>query len=296
MLAIKSLKDREEVLALVDSNDIEALERRLEQSIYSTIHYRGSYEDRIILKHAVTTGKSATVRVLTRKIAPGNDIMCLAIEDSGKEVIEALMNATGSAYAYADEDIRLSILRALERERIEEAKMVVDNYRVRFGYRDIRHLSMSSTLDIVSYAVSISSSIEHTLREMIRNKEYRGSIAIVESLLLNGTKMDTITGMMGRCDLDPVMVKYYLGLLFSFGSESAGKLDTILEEVSSITAAHLLVEKGAKLPRGKPYHCRPGGELERYYMDMELIKDDTPNSEITLSLGSTLSALVSKYL
>lgn len=32
---------------------------------------------RIILKHTVTTGKSATVRVLTRKIAPRKDIMCL---------------------------------------------------------------------------------------------------------------------------------------------------------------------------------------------------------------------------
>lgn len=294
MLEIKSLKDREEVLALVDSNDIEALERRLERSIPTTTHYRGSYEDRIILKHAVTTGKSAIVRALTRKIAPGKDIMCLAIEDSDKEVIEALMDATGTMYA--DEDIRLSILRALEKKRIEEAKMVVNNYRVRFGYRDIHHLSMSSTLDIVSYAVSMSSNIEHILRGMIRSKEYRGSIAVIESLLLNGTKMDTITGMMDRCDLDPVMVKYYLGLLVSSGSEGVGKLDTILEEVSSITAAHLLVEKGAKLPGGKPYHCCPGGELERYYMDMELIDDDTSTSEITLSLGSTLSALVSRYL
>jgi hypothetical protein len=33
---------------------------------------------RIILKHAVTTGKSVRVRVLTRKIPPGKDIMCLA--------------------------------------------------------------------------------------------------------------------------------------------------------------------------------------------------------------------------
>jgi hypothetical protein len=54
------------------------------------------------------------------------------LEESDKEVIEALMDATG--IVYADEDIRLSILRALEKKRIEEVKMVVNNYRVRFGY------------------------------------------------------------------------------------------------------------------------------------------------------------------
>lgn len=54
------------------------------------------------------------------------------LEESDKEVIEALMDATG--IVYADEGIRLSILRALEKKRIEEVKMVMNNYRVRFGY------------------------------------------------------------------------------------------------------------------------------------------------------------------
>lgn len=291
MLQISSLKQRREVLASIDSNDTKAIEKILrDPKYYKEYNYseyygdnepvtysHGTHEDREILRYAILNDKPEIVAVLTKYIYPDEDALSLAVENASIEMLTVLLRKT-EALSFPN----VAVLRALEKGRLEEAKVIMKTFRVCFDSDDLIDIASNSSFESVVYALPMVARISSVLVE-IGAKNYRGFIFIIAAALQNGIDLNTLT-LPFR--IHPTAVKYYAKV---GPDEHLRRLLSCMYKPTDLPAARVLIEKGFKPT------LHSDSILTEYYIDMGVLEGSYPRPTLE-KVDSIAYELIDRYL
>lgn len=281
------------MLASIDSNDTKAIEEILhDPEYYEDYNYdeyystnepvtydHGTYEDREILRYAILNDKPEIVAILTKYIYPGKDALCLAMESASTETLTVLL---GRAKELSLPEV--AVLRALEKGRLEEVKVVMRKFNVTFDGDDLADMANNADFKSVVYLIPMVANPSLALIE-IGDESYRGFIFIIAAALQNGIDLNTL---ILPYRIHPVAAKYYAEFA---PKEHAELILSCMREPADLPAARILIERGFKPTR---YRMRES-ILTEYYIDMGVLEGSY--SRLTLDkTDSTAYKLIDRYL